>query len=223
MFSPKASYPVHTVWWFWLPLLLAAAAAAVNITMGKAVSDFLYAENGFFECLQPVICLAAVVFGLLCIKKTKSNWLRLWFAAAVLGCLYIGLEEISYGQQILKWNTPEYWAALNDQNETNLHNTSSWLDQKPRAILFIGVIVGGILLPLVRRFRPKLLPKKFAAIYPPDALFWTSAMAIFADVAKALHKAEILTVYTRAAEVNETYIYYFILLYLVFFWKTAKA
>src|SRR3546814_4167282 len=51
-------------------------------------------------------------------------------------------EEASWGQHYAGWLTPDNWQALNDQGETNLHNTSSWLDQKPRTLLEIGVIVG---------------------------------------------------------------------------------
>ena len=40
-----------------------------------------------------------------------------------LSCLYIAGEEMSWGQHFFHWNTPEYWAELNRQEETNLHNT----------------------------------------------------------------------------------------------------
>ncbi len=40
-----------------------------------------------------------------------------------LGSLYIAGEEMSWGQHFFHWNTPEYWAEVNRQQETNLHNT----------------------------------------------------------------------------------------------------
>src|SRR3546814_4054045 len=78
-------------------------------------------------------------------------------------------EEASWGQHYAGWLTPENWQALNDQGETNLHNTSSWLDQKPRTLLEIGVIVGGILIPLLALRRPALREGRFALFLPPLA------------------------------------------------------
>ena len=48
------------------------------------------------------------------------------FSVALIGalsCLYIAGEEMSWGQHFFHWNTPEYWAMVNRQEETNLHNT----------------------------------------------------------------------------------------------------
>jgi hypothetical protein len=34
----------------------------------------------------------------------------------------VAMEEISWGQTYLAWETPERWAAINSQQETTLHN-----------------------------------------------------------------------------------------------------
>lgn len=39
-----------------------------------------------------------------------------------LGCFFIMGEEISWGQRIIGWDTPESWAEMNYQQETTLHN-----------------------------------------------------------------------------------------------------
>jgi disulfide bond formation protein DsbB len=38
---------------------------------------------------------------------------------SALSCLYIAGEEMSWGQHFFHWNTPEYWAMVNRQEETN--------------------------------------------------------------------------------------------------------
>lgn len=63
-----------------------------------------------------------------------------------IGCVYFAGEEISWGQHLLGWQTPEELKAINDQRETNLHNISSWLDQKPRFLLELFVLFGGVIL-----------------------------------------------------------------------------
>lgn len=142
-----------------------------------------------------------------------------------LGSLYITLEEISYGQHIFKWETPEYWQAVNDQNETNLHNTSSWFDQKPRLVLLIGTVLGGLILPFVRRYRASILPARFNTIYPVDAMFWVALCALMSQLSKRAGKMglDFLDLYHRPSEVNELYLYYFILLYLLFMRRSLRA
>lgn len=227
MFLTENKYTLHRFWWMWAPLILLVAVALINPYLGKEhASPWVYAENGILETLQWIIALGAAGLGAACLRYCRGKpWLALWVALGMLGSLYIGLEEISYGQHLFKWETPEHWQAINDQGETNLHNTSAWLDQKPRRLLLIGVIVGGLILPFVRRFRPAALPARFNAIYPPDALFWTSLCAVLAHAAKWAKKLGLAEIYNRASEMNEVFMYYFVFLYLLFLLgalRTAK-
>jgi hypothetical protein len=225
MFLTEDKYSVHRFWWLWLPPLLLLAVAAANPFLDREHgSPWMYAENGILETLQWIVALSACGLGIACLRHCKSRpWLAGWILLGTLGSLYIGLEEISYGQHLFKWETPEYWQNINDQGETNLHNTSSWLDQKPRLLLLIGVMAGGLVLPFVRRFRPALLPSRFNTIYPPDALFWTSLCAALAHAANWLKKIDVLNIYNRPSEVNEIFLYYFVFLYLLFMLRSLRG
>ncbi len=206
---------IKKLWGFYLPVAVAVVLAAINPLFPKKFVDLFYVENGILEILQPTICFAAVFVGINTILKAKlSKWLRAWITVAVLGALYVGLEEISYGQQILKWESGAYWSEVNDQNETNLHNTSSWLDQKPRIILLVGIIIGGIIIPLLARFRPHSLPAKFAVIYPSYDLITIAGLVAFTQATKGLLKLTGIVIYDRTSELNEFYMFYFVLLYL---------
>ncbi|MDY0009062.1 MAG: hypothetical protein RBS08_05095 [Bdellovibrionales bacterium] len=225
MFLTENKYPVHRFWWMILPLAVLIGIAIINpfLEMEHA-SPWMYAENGILETLQWLIAIGAAGVGITCLFYCKGRpWLALWIILGTLGSLYIGLEEISYGQHLFKWETPEYWQAINDQGETNFHNTSSWFDQKPRLILLVGIIGGGLFLPFLRRVKPSLLPARFAMIYPVDAMFWTALCAVLAHAAKWAGKFGLPQIYNRASEVNEFFMYYFILLYLVFLLKNLKA
>jgi hypothetical protein len=70
-----------------------------------------------------------------------------------LGALYFAGEEASWGQHYFGWSTPEALAAVNAQEETNIHNIHGIFDQLPRNLLTLGVVVGGIVLPIARRRR----------------------------------------------------------------------
>lgn len=160
----------HKLWWLWLPLLILAVQAVLEISLKARVLSSLMSEDGPHELLQFVIITAALwvaVITLFKMDKTQNPYLTGWIALATLCCLYVAGEEISWGQHVLEWQTPEFWAEHNDQQETNLHNTSSWLDQKPRLILMIGVVTGGLLIPLLQKTKASLVPEKFSIIYPP--------------------------------------------------------
>src|SRR5690606_13691057 len=118
--------------------------------------------------------------------RARRPALVAWLALAALGCFYVAGEEISWGQHFLQWSTPEYWSALNDQQETNLHNVSSWLDQKPRALLEAGVVLGGIVAPALRALRPGLLRGLPDLLAPTAAALPSALLAEIAGFSKRL-------------------------------------
>lgn len=82
------------------------------------------AEDGPVEYVQVGILLAAVLFswkqaqGLF--KKHRSK--AAVFLVLGMAMLFFLLEEISWGQRIFGWETPEELGSVNVQNETTLHN-----------------------------------------------------------------------------------------------------
>jgi hypothetical protein len=73
----------------------------------------------------------------------------------ILACIYFAGEEMSWGQWYFGWETPDSISALNDQQETNIHNISSWFDQKPKLLVTLWIILGGLILPLWKMVRNK--------------------------------------------------------------------
>lgn len=117
----------------------------------------LKGEAGIVENATVIFLVVAIGFCISSISTANrlalSGLLKAWLLILILGSAYFALEEISYGQHMFGWGTTESWKELNDQDETNLHNVHSLFDQVPRALLSIGILVGGVLLPLYRRFR----------------------------------------------------------------------
>jgi hypothetical protein len=147
----------------------------------------------------------------------KSNkWLIAWIGIAFAACAYVAIEEMSWGQSVFKWGTPEFWAHVNVQGETNLHNTSSWLNQKPRILLAIGVVVGGLIIPALKRWKPQWAPAKFDIIYPPAVLGVTSALYLFVRLSeKTANVFCDVDIWARPSEIEEVYLYWFVFLYLI--------
>lgn len=206
------------LWWLWIPVLALVAQILIECFAPHNTLDILHSETGPHELFQFVIIFIALLIslrGLMGIHWQTQKWLGAWFALAGLCCFYVAGEEISWGQHTFDWATSDYWLEVNDQGETNLHNTSSWLDQKPRLILELGIYVGGIILPLLARFKPAWLPARFAIIYPSPQLFVTALLVLgpkMVDVAGEVFIGH--PIFTRVSEVQEIYMFYFVALYL---------
>ena len=142
--------------YLWIPILSCALVFAVAIVDEGFYDRWIETEQGVLENATAAIPVVAIVFGALALRRRRllpKTWLSYWIIIVCAGCLYITGEELSWGQRLFGWETPELFKRLSNQGETNLHNISSWLDQKPRALLEIAVIVGGFGFPLWMRAR----------------------------------------------------------------------
>lgn len=80
----------------------------------------LYIEDGFFESLTAVFAIVASLLCLISIYYNNDHAL-IKLVLFILFFLF-GMEEISWGQRIFEWNTPDTLSTINYQNETNVHN-----------------------------------------------------------------------------------------------------
>ena len=217
--------------WLWLiaPLGLAAILVFVAHASPQFYERWLDDESrGLLSAAHVIIPVIAIVVAvrMLNLKMLRdAPWLCAWVAIAAVGAIYLAGEEASWGQHYIGWETPDAWSVLNDQGETNLHNISSWFDQKPRLILEIGIIVGGILVPIYAYFRPAIRQSRFAIILPPAICLPT---ALLAEISMGSERVIDLWdggqfIFSRASEVQETYFYFFILLYLLVLSRRIRA
>lgn len=210
--------PINKIYWLYIPLAFMVVQIGIDLFLPLHLREAAHSENGLHETLQFIVIgagffLAAVT--LLQMNRRTNPLMTGWLALAALGCFYVAGEEISWGQHLLGWATPDVWQSVNDQQETNLHNTSSWLDQKPRLLLLIGVVSGGLIIPLLRRFYPALLPDRLREFYPPSYLWLIAALALGVKLLEKFTESFDIVLFQRASEVEELYLYYFVLLYLI--------
>lgn len=210
---------VSKILWLFLPIAFIVVQVVCELLLPRSTLETMHSENGTHELLEAFISFLA--FGMAILVLPKIDWSRQKLAGAAvimaaLGTFYITGEEISWGQHIASWSTPEFWESVNDQGETNLHNTSDWLDQKPRILLYVGIVVGGLLVPFLRRFYPQTLPQKFAPLYPSSLVIPTALGVLVPDQIQSLVERFVHGgIFVRVSEVQEIYMYYFVLLYLL--------
>jgi hypothetical protein len=106
------------------------------------------------ELATPVASALGVVAGIATLRhrtRLPTGWLQGWVALVTLACVYLTGEELSWGPAPLRLVHTRVAHGHHDQGETNLHNISSWFDQKPRMLLELFVLYGGIIRVLMRR------------------------------------------------------------------------
>jgi hypothetical protein len=154
-----------------------------SLTRKDAEGDTGLVEHLTVLCLIPAI-LASIYALVRWQDRLPSRLLVVWLTLWIAACVYFAGEEASWGQWYFGYETPEVIAQLNDQDEFNLHNMSSWLDQKPRAMVKTFIIVAGLLVPVWLWFRrdnqPPLVARYASLVYwviaPP--MCWVAAAIV---------------------------------------------
>ena len=218
------------VFWRWVfpPLLLILTLACKAWATPGFFSAYIESEQGVIELGTAFFAFAASWLALRASMLARGRLPashRVWFALVALGCFYIGGEELSWGQQLVHWQTPAAIEVLNRQHETNLHNMSTWFNEKPRILIELGVLVGGVLLPLGRMLRRRRLTRQQGFAYwfwPTHELLLTGLLAILVLVPKRYEQASgvpLLPLNVRWSELQE---YYFALFLWLYGWSALR-
>jgi len=209
--------------WLWFPPVLLLLIVPIKVIDPAFYAAHIDGELGLIELATPLLSIIGAIIGFRLLRisdRLPSRRLRIWVLLTTLGCVYFAGEELSWGQHLFGWGTPAYLEAVNDQEETNLHNISSWFDQKPRMLLEIWVLVGGVILPLTRRSRGQSYDRADERFWfwPTAELLPTAALAILVRLPeriKSLFDIAQLPLELRFSEPQEYYFALFLLLYLL--------
>lgn len=203
--------------WLWFPPLLLLIILPIRIISPEYYSAHIDGELGLIELATPVIAIIGFVVG---IATVRLAWTlvgkqeKIWYLLVTLGCFYFAGEELSWGQHLFGWGTPEYLEQINDQEETNIHNISSWFDQKPRLLLELWVLIGGVIMIVAKRGNSH---GAHAWFWPTVECFPTALLAILVRLPeriKSLFDLQQLPLELRFSEPQEYYFALFMLLYL---------
>jgi hypothetical protein len=217
-----------TWWWLYLPLAILAVVVAIHTAAPDFYSAYVLPEGyGFLELTQfflaagaSVLCLTALRFKV--VKGSTLLWIAVLFFA--LAAFYIAGEEHSWGQHFFNWNTPAYWSEINRQQETNLHNTSAWFNQRPKLVFDAAMFVGGLLIPFVQLWTGYFSQPLLALLTPALAIAPAAAIALCFKIVDDLGKDVLgYALYTRPSEVVETFQYLYMLYYVIVLRRRLSA
>ena len=167
-------------------------ALLANLTLLGLLGAFAWFEatdpNAYYRSVQEDQALewasfysffvAGGVFAIAASRQRRTSGALPWFLVGLsLFCVFVAMEEISWGQRVFGHRPPDYFLAENFQQELNLHNIAS-TDVRMNA--FRAIILGyGVLLPLMALipFCRRLFDR--IALVPPPIELTPSMFAMF--------------------------------------------
>jgi len=190
----------------------------LSLSLHSLHINFLSGELGLLESTQ-ILFIGISLFLFIRIfqkNKTKNYLIKLIQILVCLGCFVLLGEEISWGQHYFQWNSGAIFTELNTQNETNLHNISSWFDQKLKLLLEIGMTMISFIFPLLNKYNKKFSKytkqNNFELYLANFYLFYT--VIIFEVVRIIGYTNDVYPIFNlRFSELREFFCYYFIFLY----------
>ncbi len=116
-------------------------------------------EDLLGEWAQFYLFLFALIYSVR--YSIRSSHYRLFFIILAIACFYTIMEEISWGQRLFGWGSPDFFKKNNLQGETNLHNMltgpySTLLKQSLEYLLATGLTAFGLLYPLLLKYKWKV-------------------------------------------------------------------
>lgn len=229
-FAAPFSRPPRLLLSSWrLPVGLLVALVATGLALTpwpRLLHLVLTSEAGLVENLTVAVSLWSAVFAAAIWRGRwglPSAWIGWWFFAFAAGLILLVGEEISWGQQYFRWNTPSGYAAMNLQNETNLHNLYFVEVEAPAALLGLGVLLTGIAWPIwaALRRRSGSLGGPLGWIWPEARLWPSAAMMVVIWAVKTYfsetgldHAPGFRTHWLALREGVELYLLLFVLLHL---------
>ena len=165
--------------------------------------EFFYMEDGLFESITAILMIIAALLLIPVVLRTRkesiagglSNYLQIAYLVLIVSFVLYAMEEISWGQRIFGWETPESISTRNLQNETNIHNffNEYFLSAYRLLILFpLPIVISAWLelkqsaLPLARPILPAphmiglaILIAAVAFVWPQDQELLEEMVAVF--------------------------------------------
>jgi tetratricopeptide (TPR) repeat protein len=128
------------------------------------------------EWAQTWSFLAATVLAIaVALRPTQYRW---FFALLAVACSYVFLEEISWGQRIFGFDTPEFLKSRNLQGEANVHNLftgphKTLLKDVISIAVSLALVGYGLVYPLLKKLEwPLALWADRIGVAAPPFILW---------------------------------------------------
>lgn len=217
---------LHKIIWLLLPIVVTLIPYIARI-MGAHTDGYMYGEKGFIENITVIFLLTAIIACLLFLfakEKIQFSGIKAWMVLFLLSAIYFAGEEMSWGQHFFGWGTPDQWTEFNDQQETNLHNTAAIFDQIPRTLLSLAALIGGVLIPIFRKYKNHIPSKEsfFDWLLPTYVCLPAALLSLLVSWHEKIYKLLEVNIPAvldiRAGETKECLLALFMMVYALSIW-----
>ncbi len=189
---------------FWMPLALSLSVLASKVY--QPAYHFFIQEDGLLEWGTFLFAaMAAFAAGrTTCSRATDGYPVQaIMYGMLMLALIFLAGEEISWGQRILGFETPDSLQGINKKNEANLHNIGRFLSWTPLITLVAGLL-GSFAWTVNRRIRIERLIEDGGKYFIPPYFVCTSFLVVLLfSIAQFTLLPLTNTQSTRFAEVSE--------------------
>ncbi|MGZ8191415.1 MAG: tetratricopeptide repeat protein [Methylococcaceae bacterium] len=154
------------------PLLVVGFYLCAALYFPKAYVMGTY-EDLYGEWAQTYGFLVTCIFSTL-ISANKNHPQRWFFVLLAIASFYVFMEEISWGQRIIGFDTPAFFHENSYQDEANIHNLLTgpvdvWTKTLLTYCISAGLIAYGVVFPLAFRlgFKPVLWLARWKLVAVP--------------------------------------------------------
>lgn len=226
---------------YFIPALLVILLSySVYFFLDENTINKLGMEDGFFEYLTALFFLIAAIVFLRCYFFNKKI---IYLVFALI--FFIGMgEEISWGQRLFNYGTPEYFRENNIQDEFNLHNLMLFDSKNPEGQFKSGLsyylsvnflykffwMAFGIILPIVYSLSHLIrnVVKKIRIPVPPivlGSLFlvnWTVCKVLLAFFLSGGRSAQYYYTAIEISEFGSAFVFMILAAYFLKVERTEK-
>lgn len=229
LFKPEADLP-QWLWLYFPPAMLPVLSLIYFIapdTFAAIMAKDQQTGWALVEHATIIILVPGIYAGLSLLARhhqvLPGLWIKLYLLAWTLACIYFAGEEASWGQWLFQWQSPEWFIENNEQQETNLHNLSSWLNQKPRALVELWIAIAGLIVPLYYQIRKKqLVTSNWRYWFYPSQLCLTAGLCFLLVRSGKWIDIDFVQDFTASGELREYYVAVFLSIYLLSTYTRAK-
>ncbi len=229
--TANGTTPPVLLWLFFPPIMITFALISRAVSP-EFYDTYVYGELGIVENATVLFLFPAVIMGIFATNYSRildNRLITLWFFIQTLGMFYFMGEEASWGQHWFGWENEGIFAN-HPRGETNIHNTNHWFDQKPKVLVELWTIVGGVIVPLWLWFKGRHLNQPsnlWTWVWPTVVCLPTAVIGLIVKnierVREALHLSLPSPFDIRFSELQEFYFALFFFLYMLALFMRIRA
>jgi hypothetical protein len=145
--------------------------------------------------------LAAYIFF---VEWVRGGFRNIFVLGYALLFLFVGGEEVSWGQRLIGLQTPDALMEINVQKEANLHNIDG-IHQHVRKIGLLVVLTIAVIMPLTQRWVPTMR-ELYTRLMIPVVPLWTLPLTILAFLFMAVPRVFLNKTVFTLDEIGELYL-----------------